>query len=323
MTTKLGRLVALAALGMSGAAHAGWYNDGKVLLTDGVNMADGAGGGGAVPWAVIAGKETRDGVNGSVHYTYAHLPDYDFHSYGVAIGFFDRFELSYANDTLPTGATYDTVGLANRVAGATPGIEPWNTTVKMNVYGAKVRVFGEAIYDSDNLIPQLAVGGFYKKNSNTDLLKTLQANKASDWEAYIAATKIFFPINTAIDVTLRYTSANEDGLTGFGNQNGNKRKIRPEASIAYLLAKDTAIGAEFMKHGRNLSGQSLNVANGIVLPPGVAGGAATIEEGDWYDAFFAYEPNKHISLTMAYLMFGQILVTPHQNGFYFSVQADF
>ncbi len=44
------------------------------------------------------------------------------------------------------------------------GIEPFNTTIEMDIVGAKVRVFGEAIYDSDNLIPQVAIGGFYKKN---------------------------------------------------------------------------------------------------------------------------------------------------------------
>ena len=40
-----------------------FYDDGKVLLTGGVGMIDGAGGGGITPWATIAGYGTRDGIN--------------------------------------------------------------------------------------------------------------------------------------------------------------------------------------------------------------------------------------------------------------------
>src|SRR5206468_3670986 len=85
MTTRLGRLehkgraslcaLALAASGISGTAHAGMYNDGKVLATGGVITVDGAGGGGITPWATISGYETRDGINGGLHYTFVYLPD--------------------------------------------------------------------------------------------------------------------------------------------------------------------------------------------------------------------------------------------------------
>lgn len=340
MTTTLGRLVskrragacalALAAGGLCAPAHAGWYNDGKVLATGGVITVDGAGGGGITPWATISGYETRDGINGGLHYTWVYLPNYSLNSYGATIGFFDRVELSYTNSVLPTGSTFDTVGLATRLisgTGVDTGVEPFNTTIKMDVFGAKVRLFGEAIYDSDNLIPQVAIGGFYKSNRNETLLKTLQANKAKDWEAYLSATKIFFPLNTLVNVTLRYTSANETGLTGFGGPNGNKKKIRPEVSIAYLLAKNTAIGGEYQRHGRNLEGKSV-VVNGINVTDltGVLGGtgqALIQHESDWYDLFFAYLPNKNLSFTLAYAMLGNITLTPNQNGFYFSMHATF
>ena len=314
--------VAVLAMLFSGGAWADLYNDGKVLATGGVSMTDGAGGGGITPWATISGYETRDGINGDVHYTWVHLPNYTLNSIGAAVGLWDRVELSYTNDVLPTGSTFNTVGLAGGLTGADTGIAAWNTTIRMNVFGAKVRLFGEAIYDSDNLIPQIAVGGFYKKNANEDLLKTLQAAKAKDWEAYLCLTKIFFPVDTLLNVTVRYTSANETGLTGFGGPDGNKKKFRPEVSLAYLLAKNTAIGAEYQKHGRNLEGRSVNVG-GLILPAGAAGDSTVQHESDWYDAFVAYFPNKNLSIVAAYAMLGDITVTPNQNGFYISFQASF
>ena len=345
-------LLTAASATCSQLASAELFNTGKVLATGGVSMIDGAGGGGITPWATITGYATRDGINGDVHYTYVNLPNYALNSIGVAMGFWDRFELSYTKQILTTGSTFNTVGLAtDTLSGAgnglggqlltaggdgsestDAGIAPFNTTIKMDVYGAKIRVFGEAIYDSDNLIPQVAIGAFYKDNETTDLLNTLKADKAKDWEAYISATKIFFPFNTLINVTARYTSANQTGLVGFGGPDGNEKEIRPEISIAYLLRKDTAIGMEWAQHGDNLTGESVQLGSVDATEAGPALGAAglgglsgtlTQDESDWYDAFIAYFPSKNLSITAAYDMLGNITITPEQHGFYLSLQASF
>ncbi|HVT36998.1 MAG TPA: DUF3034 family protein, partial [Nevskiaceae bacterium] len=135
-------LLAAGALS-STAAQADWYNDGKVLATGGVITVDGAGGGGITPWATISGYETKDGINGGLHYTWVYLPDYSLNSYGATVGFYDRLELSYTNSVLPTGSTFDTVGLLTTTLGSTvglagnTGIKPFNTTIKMDVFGAK------------------------------------------------------------------------------------------------------------------------------------------------------------------------------------------
>jgi hypothetical protein len=330
--------LALAASCLGGTAHAGWfdYNDGKVFLTEGVSMVDGAAGGGAVPWAVIAGNETRDGINANVHYTYASLPNYSLNTAGIAVGFYDRFELSYAYSVLPTGSTFDTVGLANSIlsgnstSGTIGGVEPWNTTIKMNIYGAKVRLLGEAIYDSDTWEPQVAVGGFYKVNGNKALLATLGADKDKDFEGYLAVTKIFFPISTAIDITARYTSANETGLTGFGSDTGgNHRKVRLEGSIAYLLAKNIAIGGEYQQHGNNLGGKTVNALSGLnnllgnLNFGGLDQALTQQKESDWKDLFVAFAPTKSLSFTAAVLDLGNITFTPNQFGYYISMAASF
>ena len=332
----------LAAGLFSGTASAGLYNDGKVLLTGGVATIDGAGGGGITPWAVINNYGTRDGINGSLHYTFAYLPNYSLNSYGASVGIFDRLELSYTHSTLPTGSTFDTVGLIASLLPATEGtgVEPFNTTIEMDVFGAKLRLFGDAVYRSDSLIPQVSIGGFYKDNKNVDLLHTLQAADNKDWEAYVSATKIYFPFSTLINLTGRYTRANQTGLTGFGGPRDDDRELRLEASIAVLVAKNTAFGFEYAQHGKQLNNVGVQV-NGLnvegilaALPADLLEdlGVANTEqlednltqfEDDWYDLFFAYAPNKKISFVVAYAMLGNITLTPDQHGFYFSTHLTF
>lgn len=332
----------MAAGAFSGTANAGFYNDGKVLLTGGVVTIDGAGGGGITPWATISGYGTRDGVNGGLHYTFAYLPNYSLNSYGATFGFFDRFELSYTRSTLPTGSTFDTVGLVASLLTVTDntGIAPFNTTIEMDVYGAKLRLFGDAVYTSDSWIPQVAIGGFYKDNKNQDLLHTLQAADHKDWEAYVSATKVFFPFSTLVNFTGRYTRANQTGLTGFGGPRDDDREFRFEMSIAQLVAKNTVFGIEYAQHGKALDEVGVNV-NGLnvegilaALPLDVLDNLGltnleqledtlTQKESDWVDLFFAYAPNKRISFTIAYAILGDITLTPDQHGFYLSTHLTF
>lgn len=333
--------VLAAGLGFSQGASAEIYNDGKVLLTGGVFTVDGAGGGGAVPWATITGYETRDGINGGVGFTYANLPALQLTVFGAAVGFYDRLELSYAKHNLSLNlSNLDTIALVGSALsdlGVDLGTDPWNSTLQMDVFGAKLRLFGDAVYTSDSWIPQVAIGGLYKENSSKKLLHTLGADKSKDWEAYIAATKVFFPISTLVNVTARYTAANQIGLVGFGSCDGNdcdsKKEVRMEVSVAHLVAKNTAIGFEWQQHGGNLDGRSVNVGGleataiadllGTVGLGNLAGALKQKNESDWWDIFFAYAPNKNISFVVAYLMLGNISVAKEQNGFYFSTHLTF
>lgn len=333
-TTRLaGALLFGVCMSLFSASSWAQFGGSKVLLTGGVGMIDGAGGGGITPWAVISGYGTRDEINGGIRFTFAELPSYQLNTLGVQVGFYDRLELSYTHSTLPTGGTFDTVGLALDVLNADgAGIEPFNTTIKMHVYGAKLRLFGDAVYNTQSLIPQVAIGGFYKDNENENLLKTLQANKAKDYEVYLSATKIFFPISTLFNVTARYSSANQTGLTGFGGGDENNREVRFEGSIAHLLNKRTAIGVEYAQHGDNLDGRSISLGGqdltgltGLLdgLGLGVGETLQQLPEDDWVDFFFAYAPSKNLSLTFAYAMLGNITLTPDQTGFYVSLHATF
>jgi hypothetical protein len=334
-------MAAFAALSLfSSGSWAGWYNDGKVFLTGGVFTVDGAGGGGAVPWATITGYESRDGINGGVGFTYVSLPNYDINFIGGAIGFFDRFELSYMNTKLSTDLpVVDVVGLVGDVSGLnnTLGLDSWNSQLHMDTYGAKLRLFGDAVYTSDSFVPQTAVGFLYKKNTTPEFIHTLGADKTKDWEAYLAFTKVFFRYSTLVNITARYTAANEIGLTGFGSCRGTgsaevcdtDKEVRWEASIAYLLQKNFAIGGEYQQHGNNLDGRSVSLGEGLdlsaiaTLLPGLEEALVQEKESDWYDFFFAYAPNKNYSITIAYLFLGNIAVAQDQNGLYLALHATF
>ncbi len=332
----------IAAACASAPASAGFYNDGKVFLTGGVFTVDGAGGGGAVPWATITGYETRDGINGGIGFTYVSLPNYDLNFIGGSVGFYDRFELSYVNTKLSTDLPIvDIVGLVDDLLlddlGLGTGLDPWNSQLHMQTFGAKLRLFGDAVYTSDSWIPQVAIGALWKENDSTDFTHTLGANKNKDYEVYLAATKIFFPLSTLVNVTARYTSANQIGLTGFGECDSvgnctNDKEVRWEVSIAHLLNKQFAIGAEWQQHGDNLDNKSVRIQALDLTPvtdllgpllPGIKDALQQEKESDWIDVFFAYAPSKNYSITLAYLMLGNIAVASDQNGLYLALHATF
>lgn len=117
-----------------GQAHASeLVNGGKLLLTGGVSNVEGAGGGGIASWATITGYETRDGIGANVHATHVFLPDYDFSAYGVGVGLYDRLELSYSRQAFDTGKTGAKLGIGS------------GFTFNQDVYGAKLRIAGDAI----------------------------------------------------------------------------------------------------------------------------------------------------------------------------------
>ncbi|WP_374679597.1 DUF3034 family protein [Hydrocarboniphaga effusa] len=347
------KTAAFAALSLfSTGSWAGMYNDGKVFLTGGVFTVDGAGGGGAVPWATITGYESRDGINGGVGFTYVRLPNYDINWIGGSVGFYDRFELSYVNVKLTTDlSNVNTVAMAADALGLAGnlGLDPHGSKLQMDTYGAKVRLFGDAVYTSDSFIPQTSLGFLYKNNTTPEFTRTLSADKAKDWEAYLAFTKVFFRYSTLVNLTVRYSAANQIGLTGFGECNNGRtecdddKDFRFEFSTAYLLQKNFAIGGEYQQHSNKQKNKPVDAGNLLstndngdaLLNPligGIVGGVVGAtglrntlaqNESDWYDFFFAYAPNKNYSLTFAYLFLGDIAVAREQNGLYFSLHATF
>jgi hypothetical protein len=276
-------------------------DEGKLQLTAGFNDVDGAGGGGLVPWAVITGYGSEESWGANAHLTTVQLGDYELRSVGVAAGLFDRFEVSYtSHDFDVTSTALDGLG------------------VSQDVFGLKVRLAGDAVYDQDRKMPQIALGLQHKRHGGIHdaagvgapgLVSPTQlgATDEDGTDVYIAATKVFLRERILVNGVLRYTEANQFGLLGFGGNEDDGRSAVLEATFAFIVARTIAVGAEYRDKPDNLLAD---------------------EEGAAWDAFIAWTPTKNISVVAAYVDLGEILSpvtqrTENQTGQYLSFQIGF
>ncbi|MDO9359169.1 MAG: DUF3034 family protein [Polaromonas sp.] len=302
-------LAACAALLCAGASLSAHADTGKLLLTGGVSSIDGAAGGGLTPWAVIGSNATEGELGGSAFISTARTTDYGLNVVGAAIGIHDKYEISVARQDFDTKATGTALGLR--------GLH-----LKQSIVGFKARVAGDAILDSDTLMPQVAVGVEVKNLSSTGLDATLRAlgAKRDGVDLYVSATKLFLGQSLLVNGTLRATKANQNGLLGYGatlgGGNNNSYSLQPEFSIAWLLSKNVVVGAEyrFMRNKLETAGRAAGLGNGL-------------RSEDWKDIFIAWAPSKNFSLTLAYVDLGVIVpattASRKQKGYYLSGQVAF
>jgi len=282
-------------------AHAGAHAaTDKLLLTGGVTSIDGTAGGGLTPWAVIGSNATEGQVGATATASVVSTRNYSMRVAGLALAYDDRYEVSIAHQDFTTGATGRALGL--------PGLH-----LKLDVLGAKVRLAGDAVLESDRWMPQVAVGVEVKRADADTLKPVLDAlgagTRGVDW--YVSATKLFLAQGILVNATLRATKANQNGLLGFGGTAQEKYRLEPEVSAAWLANRTLAFGAEYRRKPDNLD-------------PSLLG--AGLKEDDWFDVFAAWAPTKHVSLTVAYVQLGRIvpaIATKKQDGGYASAQIAF
>lgn len=262
----------------------------RLLLTAGVSEVEGAAGGGLTPWAVIGGYGTNNQVGANAFLTRLNLPDYQLDVAGVLVGFLDRVELSYAQQRFDTGQVGAALGLGQ------------GFTFTQDIIGVKLRLAGDAVLDQDRWLPQISVGAQFKQNDRNVVLQAIGATDDQGTDYYVSATKLYLSQSLLANLTLRFTKANQIGILGFGGDLNDSYEPQLEGSIAWLLSRTVAIGAEYRTKPDNLS---------IAV------------EDDWFDAFVAWAPNKHFSLTLAYANLGSIVNQDDQHGIYGSVQVGF
>lgn len=266
------------------------FSGDRLLATGGVTQIEGAAGGGLTPWALISGYGTDTQIGGSVFYTQAKTHGgFELDAGGVSIGFNNRFELSLSQQKF---------GFSNTVPGE---------SVRMNTLGAKLRIYGDAVYDQDKWPPQLAAGLQYKYNEDYGFVpQALGAEHRSGIDLYLSATKLYlgavFGRNLLLNGTLQATKANQFGLLGFGGDKNNDYRLMPAGSIAVMLTDNLIIGAEYRAKPDNLS---------------------VFKEQDAKDVFVAWFPVKNLSLTAAYLDLGNIANKDNQTAWYLSAQISY
>ena len=282
----------------AGAAHAqlqGMPDMGKLTATGGVSTVEGAGGGGLAPWALISGYGSRDSWGANAHYTKVATQDYTLDTWGVAVGIADRVELSLATQEFHGS------------------LAPLNALrLKQDIVGIKVKLVGDAVYDQDRLLPQIAVGAMAKRNKGVAGLgalgvtsvKQLGAKDENGVDYYLAATKVYLKQSLLLNATVRATRANQMGLLGFGGDQGDRYQAKLEMSAAYMINRKLVAGVEYRMKPSNLG---------------------VDHEKAFYDAFVAWFPSKNVSVTAAYAVLGDITVfnPKNQKGAYVSVQAGF
>jgi hypothetical protein len=285
---SVGPSVADEAPADSPAASPAFFDEGKLLATGGVSAVEGEGGGGLTPWALVTGYGTRDGVGVNAHYTFVGLPYYQLVSYGAAVGLFDRLELSYARQAFDTEAVGAALGLGQ------------GYTFHQDIFGAKLKLIGDAVYDQDSWLPQIAIGLQHKENDRGAVIAAVGGKGHVGTDFYLAATKLFLAESLLVDVTMRETKANQLGILGFGGDKHDDYSPQFEGSAAYLISRKFAVGGEFRTKPSNLS---------------------VAKEGDAYDVFAAWFLDKNLSVTAAYANLGNIVIHDHQDGVYVSLQA--
>ena len=291
--------LAAALLLAGGHALAG---NGKLLLTGGVSSIDGAAGGGLTPWAVTGSYATTGEIGGTAFATRVRTQDYALTTQGAALAWNDRLELSFARQRFDTGNNLAPLGL--------PGLK-----LQQDIAGLKLRLAGDAVLDADTWMPQLAVGLLHKRSDAGALAPTLHGPlgaREADTELYLSATKLFLAPRILANLTLRATRANQGGLLGHGGARSDRRELLPELSLAWLVNRRLAVGVEARAKPDHLADSVL--------------GAGALAEDDWFDAFVAYAPNKHLSITAAWVDLGRIApaVQPRrQTGAYLSAQVAF
>ncbi|CCF67794.1 putative uncharacterized protein [Xanthomonas citri pv. punicae str. LMG 859] len=264
--------------------------DGRLLATGGVSMIEGSSGGGIVPWATLSGYGTRDELGTVAFATHVDSGDYRLDVQGAAFTVGNRLELSLARQRLDLGTLQDRLGL------------PWNA-LGQDVFGAKVRLAGDLVYGH---APQVSLGVQYKRLRNGTLPLAIGARDDHGTDIYLSASRLLLKgaagYQLLLNGTLRATRANQAGLLGFGGDRRNSYRLVPEVSAAVVLSQSWAVGVEYRDKPNNL---------------GFA------REQAWADAFVAWFPNKHVSLTAAWADLGDIATLADQRGPYLSLQVAF
>lgn len=273
------------ALGLAVSLVARSANAGdRLLATGGATQIEGSAGGGVVPWAVLSGYGSDGEVGGSAFATRVHVDRFTLDAYGAAFSWNNRIELSVARQRLDA--------------------KPYDEVLRQVVLGAKVRLYGDLIYEG--LLPQLSFGVQYKRLSDFELPRAVGARSRDGFDFYLSGTKLFLAgflgRNVLVNATVRATRANQMGLLGFGGDRRSGYRALFEGSVALFLNRRTVIGYEFRQQPENLR---------------------ALESDPWHVAFLGYFVNKHVAVVGAYTRLGTVASIDGQDGWYVSVQAGF
>ena len=231
----------------------------------------------------------------------------------------DRVELGYAYDTFDVGDTYEDFNTLLQGFGAGPGTVGGHS-IRMHVLNARIQIFKEGEFDLP-WMPALTAGAHYKRNEDIEdvgeAIDTVVPGFMKDavgivdddgWDFTLAASKMltFLPHPVILTGVARSTEAAHIGFLGFTND----RTIVGEFAVCTLLTDKIAVGAEYrMKPSK------------YDTPPGTEG--LLDQEDDWWTLEAGYLIDTHLSVSVGYGHFGQLLNHSANRGFGLAVKYEF
>lgn len=259
------------------------YAGDKLIGTAAVNHIEGSAGGGLIPWAVLSGYATDNQWGGSAFMSRSDVDDYSLQTFGFALNYQDRLEVSFSKLEF--------------------GIDAGLPDISMNVIGAKYRLYGDVIYSN---LPQISIGIQHKTVLDFAIPSAVGALDDSGTDIYLSAAKVWLDgighRTVLLNLNARMSKANQIGLLGFGTLGDDDYDITFEAAFGVFLNRNWLIGTEYKQKSDRLS---------------------AVKEDDWHDVFITYLPNKSFTVTAAYINLGTIAGSKDQSGYYLSIQGSF
>ncbi|KAB0494845.1 DUF3034 family protein, partial [Pseudomonas lini] len=181
----------------------------------------------------LAGYGEKGEWGADVFATRVETGDYRLDVAGMAAAYDNRIELSYARQRFDLG------NLAR-------GLSLPENSLSQDIFGIKVRLFGDLIYDQ---LPQVSLGIQHKRQKDFLIPSLVGAQRDEDTEGYLTASRLIlggaFGYNLLLNGGVRYSRANELGLLGFGGDRRDRRSVLKEGSLAVLLNRQWAVGVEY------------------------------------------------------------------------------
>ncbi|WP_439101211.1 DUF3034 family protein [Congregibacter sp.] len=254
--------------------------DSKLLGTSGGQQIEGQAGGGIVPWALLAGYGDVGEYGVSAAATRVAVDDFTLDVAGLAVSYHNRFELSFARQTLD--------------------VAPLGLEIQQDILGGKLRLGGDLIYGKT---PMITAGMQWKKNRDSTVPELLGAADDEGMDYTLSASRLWLDAfagrNVFANATLRYTEAHQTGLLGFGYPDGDSPQLVAEGSLGIFLSRRWVLGFEYRQKPDQLQ---------------------SVSEDAWADLFVGWFPGKRVSLIGAYTDLGDIAGLTDQRGFYLSLQ---
>jgi hypothetical protein len=222
--------------------------------------------------------------------TYANIGDgRHLEAYTVSETLFGRLELGYALDHFDLG------DLPRDIRAAT-GVDTIDDSVYMHNFNARLQLLKEGDFEK-SWMPALTLGVHYKKNNDTNVIDSrlqgafssigIDDNEGVDVTLY--ASKMFksLPRPLMINAGVRSTEAAQIGLLGFTGE----RETVFEGNFGVLALDNLVVGGEYRQKP-----DEYDEIPGLIA-----------EEDDWWDGYITYIANDHLTMSVAYINFGDLL----------------